>query len=400
MKHAKVGSLAVSRVGFGCYGMSGAYGTVKPDAWRSQVELALELGVTLFDVAAAYGEAEEWLGRWLGPRRSHVVVATKFGIGRDLVPDASAAAVVRSCEESLRRLGTEWIDLYMVHFDDPETPVAETVTALEALQRRGWIKEYGVSHLPAQRVLEYLRVGRPAAVMCEVSLVAREALSETLGPAHAAGAAGLAFSPTGRGLLTGAVTDQTAFEAGDIRLLDPLFAGESRALGIQMAAELAAVGLELGVSAARVAVAWVLAQPEVDAVLTGPAQAQHLRDNVAAADLEMPAELVAALAGRSAELERERAERALLEMRVTLRGPLDAATGRAVQRLLGAMETAIRAGFAAEHEILPLAMRLLRPERDVNPPSYGELETIRREMADLLAKARGCNGTGQRLTQA
>lgn len=134
METAQLGCLTVSRLGYGCYAFGGAYGRRDPDVWSRALRLAMELGVNYFDTAESYGPAEEILGRELGARREQIVLATKVGLGPLGKPDLSAARVVAACEGSLRRLGTAWIDLYQVHFDDPHTPVAETVGALESLK--------------------------------------------------------------------------------------------------------------------------------------------------------------------------------------------------------------------------------------------------------------------------
>jgi len=388
METAMIGSLRVSRVGFGCYGMGGAYGPTEPAVWEQQVRLALDLGITFFDVAAAYGEAEGWLGRWLAPRRDEVVIATKFGIGDDLRTDASAAAVIRACEASLSRLGTEWIDLYQVHFDDPSTPTAETTAALDALRRQGKIREYGVGHLPAPRVAEYLRAGTPAGLLLELSLLAQDRVAQLAPLASEHGASMIAFSPTGRGLLTGQVQAGTAFGEGDIRRMDPLFATERREAGVQLAARLAEVGRELGASAAGVAIAWVLAQPGVAAALTGPSRPEHLRQNAAAAELVLPDELVAEL-GREGRRLGEQAQRAAIAvMYATLDAKATGDAGEMTRRLLGAMETAIGAGLATEEAVTPLALRLLRPGREGRPLGADEFDEIRADLAGLVHAAK------------
>jgi len=225
LEYATIGALSVSRIGFGCYAMSGVYGAKDPAIWPPLVRAAYELGITLFDTADRYGPAEEILGGSVAPFRDRVVIATKVGVTADGRTDASRTHVIQSCEASLRRLGTDRVDLYQIHFDDPATPVAETVAALEKLRVAGKIVEYGVGHLPAARVREYLQLGRPASALFELSAVARSSAHEILPLIRERGVPGIAFSPTGRGMLTGRFTpgsSRPSFEAGDLRLLDPL----------------------------------------------------------------------------------------------------------------------------------------------------------------------------------
>ena len=152
----------VSRIGFGCYALGGAYGSGDPWSWVDLIREAYRLGVTFFDTADQYGSAEEVLGRAVEPFRDQVTIATKVGVTDGGGRDTSPEHVRRSCEASLRRLGTDHIELYQIHFDDPSTPVADTVGALEDLKERGLIGHYGVGHLPLPRVREYARVGSPA----------------------------------------------------------------------------------------------------------------------------------------------------------------------------------------------------------------------------------------------
>ncbi len=388
MNHAQIGSLKVSRVGFGCYGMGGSYGGPEPRAWESQVRLALDLGINLFDTADLYGDAESWLGRWLRPVRSRVAIATKFGVTADGGRAAGAEQVRSACEASLKRLGTDWIDLYQVHFDDPSTPVAETACALADLRREGKIREYGIGHLPAGRVAEYFALRpeaiRPASLLLELSLVAPAGQRELLPHALAAGAAGVAFSPTGRGLLTGAIRAETAFQEGDIRSIDPLFRVGRRRAALALKDRLAAMGGELGLTPAQLAISWVLAQPGIAAVLTGPSSPSHLRENVAAATVKLPAAMLDCLKHLGAETEQAANREAVAEMREVLRAGPGADGRRATGDLLFVMETALGAGLTEEKEIMPLATRLLKLRGDSGPAVGEAREEILLELRKML----------------
>jgi len=170
----------ISEVGLGCYALSGAYGTKDVEEFKRTLRRAYELGVNFFDVAEAYGDAEQLLGEAVKPFRKEVYIATKVGICRGLKPDLSRAYIERACEESLERLQTDYIDFYQVHFDDPDTPVEGTVGALEGLTSAGKIRRYGLGHLPVERVERYFELGKVFSVMVELSAVAWEARERLL----------------------------------------------------------------------------------------------------------------------------------------------------------------------------------------------------------------------------
>lgn len=165
MNYRECGSLRFSEVGVGCYSLAGVYGRKDLDEFARMIRRAYELGVTFFDTADAYGDAESILGRVVRDFRGAIHIATKVGVVSGASMDLSPARVKRACEESLTRLGTDYIDLYQVHFDDPKTPVEDVVGALEDLVASGKIRHYGVGHLPAEKIARYVEVGRPFSVL-------------------------------------------------------------------------------------------------------------------------------------------------------------------------------------------------------------------------------------------
>ena len=225
----------LSEIGLGCYALSGAYGRRDPEPFVDLLRQAHERGVTFFDTAGIYGPAEEILGRAVAPFRGQAWIATKVGARDDGQRDCSAGQVLASCEQSLRRLNTDRIDLYQVHFDDPDTPVEETVGALEQLKAAGKIRHYGVGHLPASRMVTYFSAGQVFSTLAELSAVARSARERILPLCREQGVGLIAFSTTGRGLLTGQIGPQTTFEEGDLRRIDPLFQRERLASGLRIA---------------------------------------------------------------------------------------------------------------------------------------------------------------------
>ncbi|HOB90779.1 MAG: aldo/keto reductase [Bacillota bacterium] len=206
----------LSAVGVGCYSLSGAYGRKDVDQVVSMLQRAYELGVNLFDTAEAYGDAETVLGDAVRPFRDKVLISTKVGVREGIKPSLTRSYVHAACEDSLRRLKTDWIDIYSVHFDDPDTPVEETVEALDDLIAQGKIRSYGLGHLPLSKAVEYMTKGSVFSVLMEFSAVSRQSSRQLIFVCQQHGAAAIAFSVTGRGLLTGRVGRETRFEEGDI----------------------------------------------------------------------------------------------------------------------------------------------------------------------------------------
>ena len=279
--------LEVSEIGIGCYGLSGAYGVENVDKYADAIRAAHNLGVTFFDTAEAYGKAEEVLGRAVSPFRQEVRIATKVGVREELKPNLSASYIKDACERSLSQLGTHYIDLYQVHFDDPETPIDETVDALECLRQDGKILQYGLGHLPAARIEEYFKVGHPFSLLIELSAVARGGHTSITPLCEKADVGVIAFSVTGRGALTGKINAATQFAEGDIRRIDPLFQRERFESALRVADLLGEIAAEYGRTPVQVAISWVLSRPSVLCALTGPSSSDHLKENVAASGFRL-----------------------------------------------------------------------------------------------------------------
>ncbi|HEV56626.1 MAG TPA: aldo/keto reductase [Phycisphaerales bacterium] len=361
----------LSEVGLGCYGVGGAYGAKDPDQFVGLFRRAVELGVTFFDTADVYGPGEQVLGRALAPFRDRVWIATKVGASEGGKPDCSRAHIVAACEQSLRRLGVEQIDLYQIHFDDPQTPVAETVGALDELAAAGKIRYYGVGHLSPGRVAEYLVAGHVFSMLIELSAVARGALERTAPLCRAHGVGLIAFSVTGRGLLTGAIGPDTAFGADDIRRLDPLFQRARRASGLRIAGEMRKLGERYGKSPVQVAIAWVLAHPNVVCALTGPSTVVHLEENLGGSGWTIHADDLAALdCLLKAEDERLRREQ-VAELCAILEGePLPE---QAFTDLVYVLETLVELGLAEEQQVMPAFRQLWVLRADPDPTELARI---------------------------
>jgi len=355
---------SLSEIGIGCYGLSGAYGGKDPQQFIDVVRRAYDLGVTFFDTADVYGPGEEILGRAVAPFRDRIWIATKVGASADGKPDCSAEHVLASCDESLRRLQMEVIDLYQVHFDDPGRPVEETLEALETLKAEGKIRRYGVGHLPVPRMEAYFAAGDPFSCLMELSAAARGARQRAIPLCREHGVGVIAFSVTGRGLLTGKIGPEHAFEEGDIRRVDPLFQRERLTSGLRVVERLRALGTAYGKTPVQVAIAWVLAQPGVICALTGPSTVPHVEENLGGSGWELaPGDLEAL--DRFLEGEGERVTREQLQ---NVRDILsqDLVPEHAFVDLVYVVETLLERGLAKEREILPLFQELwaMRGEQD------------------------------------
>ncbi len=290
MKSRPLGaSLSVSALGLGCMGMSEFYGETNDAESIATIHRALDLGVTLIDTADMYGLGanEELVGRALRGRRGHAVLATKFGNVRDaqgayLGVDGSPAYVRRACDESLRRLGVDCIDLYYQHRVDPKTPIEETVGAMAGLVQAGKVRHLGLSEASAATVRRACRVHPIAALQSEYSLWTRDPEENVLAACRELGVGFVAYSPLGRGFLTGRFQKFEELPANDYRRVNPRFAGENFDRNRHLAETVQALAAEKGCSAGQVALAWVLAQGPDIVPIPGTKRVRYLEENVGA----------------------------------------------------------------------------------------------------------------------
>lgn len=367
----------LSAVGVGCYAVGGAYGAKDPEQFILMLRRAAELGVTFFDTADIYGPGEEILGRAIAPFRDRVWIATKVGASKGGRPDCSRTHIVASCEKSLQRLGIERIDLYQIHFDDAHTPMAETVRALGELVAAGKIRHYGVGHLSPARVSEYLAGGEVFSILTELSAVARGALHRITPLCRTHGVGMIAFSVTGRGMLTGKIDPDTSFGADDIRRIDPLFQRARRASGLRIAEQLRRLGERYGKSPAQVAIAWVLAQTGVVCALTGPSTLTHLEENLGGAGWAIDATDLTAL-DRCLQAEDERLRREqIAELSAILKA--DAPSARAFADLVYSLETLVDLSLAQEQEIMPAFQQLWGLRNSSDPSDLAQIRAGLRE---------------------
>ena len=301
MQERKIGPFQVSALAFGCMSLSYAYG-VPPSAEHGERVLlsALDAGITHFDTAALYGFGanEELLGRVLKPHRAKIVLASKCGIGPvdgKRVIDGRPATLRRSCEESLKRLQTEVIDLYYLHRWDKKVPVEESVGALGELVRQGKVRAVGLSEVSAGTLRRAHAEHPIAAVQTEYSLWTRNPEIAVLEACREIGAAFIAFSPVARGFLTGKLRDVSAFEAKDIRRAMPRFQPENYAANLRLLPGYAQLAADAGCTMAQLALAWLLARGGHIVPLIGTTDSGHLHENLGALDVSLSAETMARL---------------------------------------------------------------------------------------------------------
>jgi aryl-alcohol dehydrogenase-like predicted oxidoreductase len=295
-------SLTVSALGLGCMGMSEFYGPTDETQSLATLERALELGVTHFDTADMYGSGhnETLLGRFLAGKRDRVVVASKFGVVRqpgvyDRSIDSSPAYLRQACEESLKRLGVEAIDLYYAHRLNPDVPVEDTVGAMADLARAGKIRALGLCEVSAATLRRAHATHPIAAVQSEYSLWTRDMEAEVLPTCRELGVSLVAYAPLGRGLLTATINDQKQLADNDFRRLSPRFQDGNLDANLRLVEAVKALAETKGCKPGQVALAWLLAQGPDILPIPGTKRIPYLEENVGAASVVLSPEEVAAL---------------------------------------------------------------------------------------------------------
>jgi aryl-alcohol dehydrogenase-like predicted oxidoreductase len=294
--------LSVSALGLGCMGMSQSYGKGDDEESIRTIQRALDLGVTLVDTADAYarGANETLVGRAIGRRRQGVVLASKFGLvtnpsGPATDVDARPERVRASCEASLSRLGTDVIDLYYLHRVDPNVPIEDTVGAMSELVREGKVRFLGLSEAGPQSIRRAHRIHPIAALQSEYSLWTRDPERAVLPACREIGIGFVAFSPLGRGFLSGAVKDVQSFEPNDVRRRLPRFQSENVQKNIALVERLEETARAKRCAPSQLALAWLLAKGPDIVPIPGTKRRRYVEENAAAADLELTAQEVAAL---------------------------------------------------------------------------------------------------------
>ncbi len=305
MKTRNIGPFSVSAIGLGCMNLSHAYGT-PPSAEAGEALLlsALGQGVTLFDTAALYGFGanETLVGRVLKPHRRQITLCSKGGMAGVLSPDGMKRvidgrpeAIRRNCEDSLKRLQTDVIDLYYLHRWDKQVPIEDSVGAVSRLVEEGKVRTLGLSEVSAETLRRAHAVHPVTAVQSEYSLATREPEIAVLATCRELGAAFVAFSPVGRAFLTGALRDVGLLEAKDIRRSMPRFEPAHYAANLALLPAYEALAREAGCTPAQLALAWLLTRGEHVIPIPGTASLAHLREDLGAESVTLEPALLARL---------------------------------------------------------------------------------------------------------
>jgi aryl-alcohol dehydrogenase-like predicted oxidoreductase len=298
MQYSQLGDRGpkVSRIAFGNWSAGGDWGGVDRAGAMAAMRAALDLGITFFDTARAYGfgAAEELLGEALRPEirsaRESIVIATKGGLrdqGGLPARDSSPAALRRDLEASLRTLGVDYIDHYQVHWPDPATPIAETAQALDEFVREGKVRYVGVSNYDARQMTAFQQVRPIDALQPPYHLFRRDIEQSILPFAQEHGIGVLVYGPIAHGLLSGRMTETTTFAPDDWRSKSETFAGDAFRRNLGIVRRLEAFASERGTTVAQLAIAWTLANPAVDVAIVGARNPEQIRQTAPAADIQL-----------------------------------------------------------------------------------------------------------------
>lgn len=295
MKYRSIGDLSVSSLGLGCMGMSEYYGTQNDEESIATLHYALELGVNFFDTADQYGvgKNEELVGQALKNVRQQINIATKFAFERDesgkvIKINGSPEYVKKACEASLRRLNTDYIDIFYLHRVDPSVPIEETVGAMKELVEEGKVRHIGLSEVSSQTIKRAQKVHPIAALQTEYSIWTRDIEEEILPLCRKLNIAVVPYSPLGRGFLSGKIKSVDKFVENDFRRNVPRFQGGNFNQNLTLIRQLEDIANQLNISPAQLALTWLMSNGEDIIPIPGTKRRSYLKENIAAIDFELP----------------------------------------------------------------------------------------------------------------
>jgi aryl-alcohol dehydrogenase-like predicted oxidoreductase len=322
MKHRNLGSLDVSAIGLGCMGMSAFYGTTDEQESTAAIQRALELGIDFIDTAQLYGPLtnEELVGRAIKGKRAQYMIATKFARRMDDAKpgdmttvgplDGSAEHVKSSIDGSLQRLGTDYIDLYYQHRVDPNVEIEETVGAMAELVEEGKIRHIGLSEAAPETIRRAHAVHPITALQTEYSVFARQPEAEILPTCRELRIGFVAYSPLGRGFLSGRFASPEELAEDDFRRRQPRFQGDNLEANMRIVAKVEEIAKEKEITLAQLALAWVLAQGEDIVPIPGTKRRKYLEENAKAAEVELTEEDLARIEAELPEVSGDRYDEA------------------------------------------------------------------------------------------
>ena len=294
MKYRNIGSLEVSAIGLGCWGMSGSYGKGNRRESIATIEKSFDMGITLFDTADVYGSGhnEELVAEAVASFRKEIILASKFGYIEN--PDGSmsvncAPAYIKSaCEASLKRLKTDYIDLYYMHRLDKNVPIEDTVGAMAELVKEGKVRCIGLSEVSASTINRAVMVHPISAIQSEYSLFTRDVEKGVLQACEAHGIGFVPFSPLSRAMLTGRLTDLNKLESGDFRHNQPRWQGENFSKNMELVHVVDRIAEQIGATPAQVALAWLLRKGDNIVPIPGMKSRKYLAENYSSTEVDIP----------------------------------------------------------------------------------------------------------------